>query len=47
MISPPGCRRKVAISFARSPLATEDSGHGASWRVVEKTTLGISFIGAA
>jgi hypothetical protein len=47
MISPPGWLRRAAISSARSPLAIEDSAQLASSSVLEKTTLGISFIGAA
>src|SRR5215467_7300466 len=40
-------RFSLAISSARSPRAIRDSGQSARSRLLEKTILGISFIGAA
>ena len=47
MISSPGSERSEVSSSWRSPLAILDCGHVASVSVLEKTTFGISFIGAA
>ena len=46
-MTPPGSRLSRAISCARSPPAIRLSGHSARVSVVEKTTLGISFITSA
>jgi hypothetical protein len=37
----------LSISSSKGPLAMRVSAHSVLWRVFEKTTFGMSFIGAA
>ena len=47
MMSPPGCCFNVVISSVTSPRAIRVSAQLARTRVLEKTTFGMLFIGAA
>jgi len=47
IMSFPGSRLRALISSARLPLVIRDRGQSAVVSVLENTTLGISFIGAA